>query len=274
MKGYLQLVPLFFLASLTRVQAQDVNFLQHASDPVSMHSRFTADIESFLFFNEAQFYSLRPGYYYGLENERLLLGMSIPVVHNVFNADYAGFENTTGFGDLRISALAVPYFKSGTLGLERVSVSLDVTAPTGEYRLGRGAGAWLYKPGMVFTWRPGPELAFYPEVRFQFSGGDANSRGGIDGMPDPEDPNKDARLQNLSVALPFVAQLEEWQGWFGLQAMYSRALVDKTDYVFLRTDFGKMIGERSSASLRISKFIAGQPRLNVTVQVNFTFFMR
>ncbi|MEJ7645695.1 MAG: transporter [Chryseolinea sp.] len=254
------------------MQAQDL-YRDNASDPVSMKSHVSGDVESYIFHNEAQFFSFRPGYYYGLRNERHLLGMSLPIVHNIFKGDYAGFENTTGVGDLRIAYRFVPYLKKNQIGIERVTLVLDVTVPTGEYRLGRGAGAWLYKPGVVFTYRPGPSLAFYPEVRFQFSGSNVNSEAGIDGSPDPDDPEKDNSLQNLSFALPMVAQLEDWDGWFGVHILYTRSLVEKTDFIFLRTDFGKMIGERTAASLRITKFIAGQPRLNVVVQANFSFFL-
>lgn len=251
-----------------------VDYLQNASDPVSMRSRVTVDIESYFWVNESQFYAIRPAYYYGLKNERFLVGMSIPVVHNVFKGDYQGFENTTGFGDLRMSAMYVPYFKQTFSGLERITATLDVSAPTGEYLLGRGAGAWMYRPGVVLTYRPGPALAFYPEIRFLFSTEDVNAQGGSDGSPDPYDSEKDDKLQNLSIDLPFVAQLEDWNGWFSIHLMYSRALVEKTDFFFVRSDFGKMVGERTAASLRISKFIAGQPRLNLMVQANFTWFMR
>ncbi|MEP6734197.1 MAG: transporter [Chryseolinea sp.] len=249
-------------------------YRDYAADPVSMKTHMSIDIYSYIFHNESQFYTLQPGYFYGLKNEKFLMGMAIPVVHNVFRGNFAGFENTTGLGDIKMSALYVPYYKKNTIGLERVTFALDVTAPTGEYRLGRGAGSWVYKPGVVITYRPIPEVAFYPEVKFQFSGTDVNSRGGIDGIPDPDNTEKDKALQNLSFALPMVAQLEDWDGWFGIHILYTRSLAEKTDFIFLRTDFGKMIGERSAASIRISKFIAGQPRLNVIVQANFSFFMR
>ena len=222
---------------------------EYASDPVTMRSRFAVDIESYLFHNESQFYSLRTGYYYGLRNERHLFGMSLPLVHTVFKGDYAGFENTTGFGDLKMSYLFVPFSAKGTIGLERVSLSFDVTAPTGEYRLGRGAGAWLYKPGVIFTLRSGPLVAFYPEIRYQFSGGDANSQGGSDGTPDPDDPDKDYAVKNLSMSLPLVAQIEDWNGWFSFNLLYTRSFTENTNFFFVRSDFGKMMGPNSSASL-------------------------
>ena len=74
--------------------------LEDASDPASMISRITLDLETYGFENNARFYVFRPGYYYGLRNEQHLLGVSVPLMDNVFEGDYAGFENTTRFGDL------------------------------------------------------------------------------------------------------------------------------------------------------------------------------
>lgn len=245
-----------------------------ASDPVTTQTRAAIDAESYFFFGNYQFYALRLGYYYGLKNELHQFGMSLPFVHTIFDADYSGFENTSGIGDLKMSYLAVPYFEKNKIGLERVSVAFEVTAPTGEYRLGRGAGTWLYKPGLIFTMRSSSEIVFYPEARFQISGGDANSQGGSDGLPDPDDPDKEKRLQNLSLSIPMVAQVKDWDGWFSLNLLYTHSFTEQTSFLFLRTDFGAMIGNNTSASLRITKFIAGQPRLNVMVQANISFFLR
>src|SRR5690349_21688589 len=101
----------FWVGALLSAKGQEVDYLKNASDPVSMRSRITADIESYFYFDESQFYAFRPAYYYGLKNERFLIGMSIPVVHNIFKGDYQGFENTTGMGDLRMTAMYVPFFK-------------------------------------------------------------------------------------------------------------------------------------------------------------------
>ena len=244
-----------------------------ASDPVTTRSRASIDAESYFFYGGAKFYAMRFGYFYGLKNERHQFGMSLPFVHTIFDADYAGFENTTGIGDLKMSYLAVPYLEKNTIGLERVTAAFEVTAPTGEYLLGRGAGTWLYKPGLIFTMRSSSEIVFYPEMRFQLSGGDANSQGGSDGLPDPNDPEKEKRLQNLSMSIPMVAQVKDWDGWFSLNLLYNHSFTEQTSFLFLRTDFGAMIGNNTSASLRITKFIAGQPRLNVMVQANLSFFL-
>jgi hypothetical protein len=248
--------------------------LEDASDPASMISRITLDLESYSFENNARFYAFRPGYYYGLRNERHLLGVSLPFMHNVFEGDYAGFENTTGFGDLKMSYLFVPYHERDVIGVERVTFSFDILSPTGEYKLGRGAGTWLYKPGVILKWRLAEAVLLYPELRFQFSGGDANSGAGSDGVPDAEDPEKDDKVQNLSFSLPATVNIENWNGWFSLNVLYTRSFTEKTDFLFLRTDLGKVIGKYSCASLRITKFIAGQPRLDLVVQANLTFFMR
>ena len=42
----------------------------------------------------------------------------------------------------------------------------------------------------------------------------------------------------------------------------------------MRLDFGKMITERTAASLYLSKFVAGQPRLNVIAQARLQVFLR
>jgi hypothetical protein len=114
----------------------------------------------------------------------------------------------------------------------------------------------------------------YPEVRFQFSGDEANSGAGSDGAPDPEDPEKDDKLQNLSVSFPAMVNIETWDGWFSLNALYTRSFIERTNFFFLRMDIGKVFGRKSCASLRITKFIAGQPRLDVLLQANLTFFIR
>ena len=248
--------------------------LEDASDPASMISRVTLDLETYGFENNARFYVFRPGYYYGLRNEQHLLGVSLPLMHNVFEGDYAGFENTTGFGDLKMSYLFVPYHKRDVIGIERVTLSLDVTSPTGEYKLGRGVGTWLYKPGVIFKWRIAEAVLLYPELRFQFSGKEANSGAGSDGVPDAEDPEKDDKVQNLSITLPATVNIEDWNGWFSLNVLYTRSFTERTDFLFLRTDLGKVIGKYSCASLRITKFVAGQPRLDFVVQANVAFFIQ
>lgn len=248
--------------------------LYNASDPVTMRTHAAIDIESWIYHNGSEFYAARFGFHYGLQSERHRFGMSLPLVHTVFQGDYQGFENTTGFGDLKITYLWVPYVRNNTIGIERVTAGLDVSAPTGEYKLGRGAGTWLYAPRVVVTWRPGTFIALYPEIRYQFSGSEANSTGGSDGAPDPDDPERDDEIQNLAVALPAVVQLDEWNGWFSLNTLYSHSFSEGTDFLFLRMDIGKVLGDNASAALRISKFIAGQPRLNVLVQVNFSFYLK
>jgi hypothetical protein len=131
------LVIALLLFAITASAQQQLPTLFNASDPVTMRTHFATDIESYLFHNNSEFYSLRLGYHYGLRNERHRFGMSLPLVHTVFQGDYQGFENTTGFGDLKISYLWVPYVKNNTIGIERVSVGADISAPTGEYKLGR-----------------------------------------------------------------------------------------------------------------------------------------
>ncbi|MBL7861677.1 MAG: hypothetical protein JNJ65_10985 [Cyclobacteriaceae bacterium] len=243
-----------------------------ASDPATMRSRVTADFESYFFVAEARHYAMRFGYEYGLQNEKHLFGISLPFVHAIYAADFGGYENTTGVGDLKMRYMFVAYQDDNSPSVKRVSVYFEATAPTGEAALGRGAGAWVYKPGFIYTFRPSPYVSFYPEAKYQFSLQDANAYAGD--APDATDPDVDGRIRNLVLALPVVVTVSDWNGWAGLNATYIQSFTEETYYLFLRLDFGTMIGQKTSAALNISKFIAGQPRLDVLVQAKFQFFLR
>lgn len=258
--------------SIAQIQSAPVSEFD-ASDPAIMKSRVTADFESYFFVAGARFYAMRFGYEYGLQNQKHLFGLSLPLVHNIYLADYGGYENTTGVGDLKMRYMFVPLQKSDNTGLQQVSTYFEMTAPTGASELGRGTGTWVYKPGVIFTFRPNPFVAFYPEIKYSFSTKEANSLGG-DGAPDQGDTGIDGFIKNLNISVPAVALVTNWKGWVGMNATYIQSFSEDTYYVFLRLDFGKMVGEKTSASLNITKFIAGQPRLDAMVQAKFQFFIR
>ena len=153
-----------------------------ASNPAYIRSYVKTSAESYDYFENAAFYSLQLGFFYRI-GERHLTGITMPFYHNIFNGDYGGYENTTGIGDIRMSYMfnALDKKVEGP-GLQRISPYIELSAPTGEYQLGRGAGAWLYKPGIIFSFRPIQEVSFYPEIKYQFSIGDANSDGSSDGQ--------------------------------------------------------------------------------------------
>ena len=48
-----------------------------ASDPGVMNSRAVFDADSYIFYQPAHFYAFRFGFFYGLQNEKHLLGLSI-----------------------------------------------------------------------------------------------------------------------------------------------------------------------------------------------------
>jgi hypothetical protein len=243
-----------------------------AADPATMRTRFTTDFESYFFVGEAKHYSMRFGYDYGLQNQKHLFGLSLPFIHAIYVGDFGGYENTTGVGDLKMRYMYVPYQEEKMSGLQRVSTYMEVTAPTGEVALGRGTGTWVYKPGVIFTFRSNPYVSFYPEIKYQFSTAEANTLSGD--APDPEDTDPDGKISNLILTVPAVAVVSSWNGWVGMNATYIQSFSEETYYVFLRLDFGTMIGKKTSAALNITKFIAGQPRLDVLVQARFQFFIR
>lgn len=267
---YLSILLVFVICHFSCAQSGAVS-QGDASDPATMKSRFDLDAESYIFFQNAQFYAIRLGYHYGLQNEKHLFGISVPFVHSVYNQDLQGYENTSGIGDIRMSYMGA-ITTGRSIGMSRVSPYLELSAPTGEYLLGRGAGTWVYKPGVVFTFTADHVVSFYPEVRYQFSLKDANSQDGT-GVPDPGDPDKSEKVNNVTIQVPAVVQIEQAKAWISLNAWYTQSFTENDYYIFIRTDFGKMIGKKSSAALHIAKFVAGQPQLNVIVQAKFLFFL-
>lgn len=253
------------------VLAQNID--QHdASDPAIMKSRITTDFDSYFFVAEARHYAMRFGFDYGLQNERHLFGISLPIVHAIYAADFGGYENTTGVGDLKMRYMFVAWQADNSPTVKRVSLFLEATAPTGQAELGRGTGTWVYRPGFIYTFRPNPNVSFYPKAEYQFSLDDANYLGGD--APDAGDPDLDGRIRNLHLSVPAIVTVSNWNGWFGLNATYIQSFTEETYFLFMRVDFGTMIGRKTSAALNISKFIAGQPRLDVLVQAKFQFFLR
>lgn len=243
-------------------------------DPALMASRWMFDANTYLFVGQDRFYTLAAGYAYGLSNERHLFSLQVPFIHTIINADFGGLENTTGIGDLQFAYWWVPFVSKKQHGVERVSLVAGLSAPTGNPVAGRGVGTWLFKPGMVVTVPLSPGVMFYPEARFQFSAGSINSLGGNDGLPDPEDTDEENRLQLVSVQLPVIMELPEARAWLGIDAPFRYSLSESTYFLYLKLFFGWMATERSALSLSATKFVAGQPRLNVAVQIRYSIFLR
>jgi len=273
MKKYISLITVFMcLISPELVSQSNVDRLK-PFDPVNMESRINIDFDSYYFVAENKFFSFRPGFFYSIPNKRHLMGISIPVVHSIFSGDFAGFENTTGIGDFKFTYIGVPYLSKDALGLQRISLFMEVTAPTGNEQLGRGVGDWVYKPGVMFSYRPDMVFHLYPQVNFQFSTANLNSLGGGDGVPDLEDPDNEDKLKVIMFSIPATLSVDALDGWLTLHPEYIHSFSEDTYFLFLRMDLGKMIGDRTAASINITKFIAGQPRLETMFRFRVSFFL-
>jgi hypothetical protein len=242
-------------------------------NPANMTTRALFEAGSFYYTGGHKFYSLAAGFDYGLAKKNLF-SVSIPVVHNIYNADYGGLENTTGIGDIKFGYGRVLYEPTKKVGsVERITGLFEVTAPTGDPRAGRGAGTWLYNPGLVVGMRLDQAVTFYPQVQFQFSPKKANSLGGTFGLPDPQDPDKDGKLKNFSLNVPVTFEMIRWDGWLTMNMPFNYSLAEHTYFLFLKADVGKKISEKSAATLMITKLVAGEPRLNVLVQARLIIFL-
>ncbi|MBX2945343.1 MAG: hypothetical protein KF725_05880 [Cyclobacteriaceae bacterium] len=261
------------LALFVGSNAQSAMDSREPYNPANMESRLNIDFDSYYFVAENRFFAFRPGFYYGLPGKRHLMGITFPIVHSIFSGDFAGFENTTGIGDVKFTYMGVPIETKDALGLQKVSTFLEVTAPTGNEILGRGTGAWVFKPGVIFSFRPDAAFHIFPQVNFQFSSARLNSLGGGDGVPDLEDPSFNDKLKVISLSMPATFVVDDWAGWVSLHPEYIHTFVEDTYFLFLRFDLGKMIGDRTAASLNITKFIAGQPRLETMFRVRVSYFL-
>ena len=270
-RNFFIVIGLFNLSVTLHAQSEPSLSVHDAVDPTFIRSRVTLDVISFIYHQPARFYRAGFGYYYGLRNQRHQFGLEVPFVHSVFGEDLQGFENTVGIGDIRMFYMAA-FPSEHTTGLVRVAPSLELSAPTGEYILGRGAGAWLFKPGVLFSFVPHPNVSFYPEVAFQFSGKEVNTRGGSSGIPDLEDPDKNEPLSNFTLRMPAILKLESAQAWFGISALYMNSFSEKTYFLFFDTEAGIMMGDKSSAMLRLTKFVGGLPRINIVAEAKFQFY--
>lgn len=269
MNNKLVILFLLFGANILHAQTQP----EEPFNPANMSTRTIFEAGTFYFNGGHKFYSLSGGFDYGFAKKNLF-SVNVPVVHNIYNADYGGLENTTGIGDIKFGYARVLYEpKKKVRQIERVTGLFEVSAPTGDPRAGRGAGAWLYKPGIIVGTRLDQAVTFYPQLQFQFSNSDANTRGGTNGLPDPEDPDKDGKLKNFSLNVPVTFEMISWQGWLALDLPFNYSLQENNYFLFLKADFGKKISEKSAATLMITKFVAGQPRLNVLVQARLLIFL-
>lgn len=241
-------------------------------DPTWVRSAVVLDIGSYVYHQPARFYAATLRYHYGLQNKQHLFGLAIPFVHSVYDQDLRGFENTVGLGDIRMYYRG--RFNTGeTTGITHAAPSLEISAPTGAYLLGRSAGAWLYQPGMSLVCDLHPNLSMYPALSFQFSGVKVNSLAGAHGTPDPQNTDRDTALRNMHLTLPMMLKLDGPQAWFGIVPEYITSFSEREYFIFFGTEAGMMLADKTLGMLRVTKFVAGLPRVNIVAEARLQFFL-
>lgn len=244
------------------------------ADPTLARTNFGMGVNSYLFTGGTIYYEAVPGFSYALPDARNMLTIEVPFMHNIFPGDFGGYENTTGIGDVRMRYQTVPIKKKDPLGFKQLTFYGELTAPTGAYIFGRGAGTWLIKPGVMATIQASPQVAFYPEVRFQFSASEASRLGGGQNLPNPDSFQRNRKLQEYVLQFPVVMVLESANTWLRINPEFIQSFNEGVSYLFFEGEVGKMLGDWSSASVNISRFIAGQPRLAVIVEAQFRFYLK
>lgn len=195
--------------------------------------------------------------------------VEVPFVRSV----YPGVEQLTGMGDVSIRYQLVTYdSKMRARTLASSSLYLDLSIPTGKTLYGHGAGVFIFRPGFALAYRPVPQLAIYPHIRYFHSFGETDSEwgGGFPGML-PDDPALGEMKVRL-FQLEGIFNYEFNQAWIGLAPAYSYSFSSKEGTLSLRPQLGKLFAEKVSISLSGSFYVAGRRRLNSWTYFDVRYF--
>jgi hypothetical protein len=188
----------------------------------------------------------------------------IPFVRSI----YPDVEQLTGIGDISLRYQLVTYdSKMHVRTLASSALYLDLSIPTGDELKGHGAGVPILMPGFALAYRPVPQIAIYPHIRYLHSFGDVEGDwgGGYPGaIPgDPALENKKIR----SFQIEGMFNYEFNRAWIGIAPAYIYSFSSKEGTLTIRPQIGKLFAEKISINLSSSFYIAGRRRL-----ISWTYF--
>ncbi len=94
-------------------------------------------------------------------SEKHLILAELPLMYNDRTEEF-------GIGDIRTRYFYLPY-KNYDKFLGAFGPSVDVFAPTGNYRDGLGSGRWIISPGFTVGMMASDWIQFFPIVSYQYS---------------------------------------------------------------------------------------------------------
>ena len=197
------------------------------------------------------------------------LSFKIPFVRSV----YPGVEQLTGIGDVSMRYHLVTYeSKLRMRTLASSGLYLDLSIPTGNALEGHGAGVAMLMPGFALAYRPVPQIAIYPHIRYIHSFGETDNDwgGGYPGTI-PDNPNLDKEKVRL-IQFETIINYEFNEAWIGISPAFSYSFTSKEGTVSIRPQLGKLFAEKVSISLSGSFYLVGRRRLNSWTYFDVRYF--
>lgn len=197
------------------------------------------------------------------------LSVKVPFVRTV----YPGVEELTGIGDITFRYHLVTYeSKLRVRTLASSALRLDISIPTGDPLKGHGAGVPIFMPGFSLAYRPVPQIAMFPHIKYFHSFGeiDGDWGGGYPGSIPSDPAMEDNKVRMIFVECLFNYEFNE--AWIGLSPMYSYSFIENDGTLSLRPQLGKLFVEKVSINLSASFYIAGRRRLNSLTYFDVRYF--
>ena len=190
------------------------------------------------------------------------LSINVPFVRSVA----LGVEQLTGIGDISLRYHLVTYQSEMRMRtLASSALYLDLSLPTGNTLYGHGAGVPILTPGFTLAYRPVPQLAIYPHIRYLHSFGEAEFywAGG-------SSTGEEVNIRTLQIETIFNYEFSE--AWIGISPAFSYSFTSSEGTLSIRPQLGKLFAEKVSLSLSASFYIAGRRRLNSITYFDVRYF--
>ncbi|MGD9328821.1 MAG: hypothetical protein PVH48_07635 [Cyclobacteriaceae bacterium] len=190
------------------------------------------------------------------------LSLKVPFVRSVA----LGVEQLTGIGDINIRYHLVTYdSKLRMRTLASSALYLDLSIPTGNTLYGHGAGVPILTPGFTLAYRPVPQIAIYPHIRYLHSFGEAEYywAGG-------NSSSDNVNVRTLQFETIFNYEFNE--AWIGISPVVDYSFTSKEGTLGIRPQLGKLFAEKVSISLSGTFYVAGRRRLNSWTYFDVRYF--